>query len=199
MDEAGLIKDAKRGDVNAFNRLVLEYQQLAYNVAYRIMGDPQSAEDRTQESFIAAYQKLNQFRGGSFKSWLLRIVTNNCYDELRRYKRRPQSSLDEMTEDNESWDFMRANSDTPEQHQQKVELVSAIEQCLQGLPDEQRLVAVLCDVEGFDYQEIADITKNALGTVKSRISRARTKLRDCLQSMFGELLPPNYRLGDEGT
>jgi len=199
MDETALIKDAKRGDIDAFNRLVLEYQQLAYNVAYRIMGDPQSAEDRTQEAFISAYQKLNQFRGGSFKSWLLRIVTNSCYDELRRYKRRPQLSMDELTEDNESWGFMRADNDTPEQFQQKVELVSAIEQCLQNLPDEQRIVAVLCDVEGFDYKEIADITKNALGTVKSRISRARNKLRDCLQSLFGELLPLNYRLGDEGT
>jgi RNA polymerase sigma-70 factor (ECF subfamily) len=199
MDENALIQDAKKGDVNAFNHLVLTYQQLAYNVAYRIMGDPQLAEDRTQEAFISAYQNLNQFRGGSFKSWLLRIVTNSCYDELRRYKRRPQSSLEEMTDDSESWDFLQNDDDTPEQFQQRVEMVKAIEHCLQALPDEQRIVAVLCDVEGFDYQEIAQITKNALGTVKSRISRARARLRDCLQSLFGELLPDNYRLGSEGT
>lgn len=199
MDENALIQDAKKGDVNAFNHLVLTYQQLAYNVAYRIMGDPQLAEDRTQEAFISAYQNLNQFRGGSFKSWLLRIVTNSCYDELRRYKRRPQSSLEEMTDESESWDFLQNDDDTPEQFQQRVEMVKAIEACLKALPDEQRIVAVLCDVEGFDYQEIAKITKNALGTVKSRISRARARLRDCLQSLFGELLPDNYRLGSEGT
>ncbi len=199
MDENALIQDAKQGDVNAFNHLVITYQQLAYNVAYRIMGDPQLAEDRTQEAFISAYQNLNQFRGGSFKSWLLRIVTNSCYDELRRYKRRPQSSLEEMTDESESWDFLQNDDDTPEQFQQRVEMVKAIEACLQALPDEQRIVAVLCDVEGFDYQEIAHITKNALGTVKSRISRARARLRDCLQSLFGELLPDNYRLGSEGT
>ncbi|GAB4276219.1 MAG: sigma-70 family RNA polymerase sigma factor [Candidatus Promineifilaceae bacterium] len=199
MDENALIQDAKQGDVNAFNHLVLMYQQLAYNVAYRIMGDPQLAEDRTQEAFISAYQNLNQFRGGSFKSWLLRIVTNSCYDELRRYKRRPQSSLEEMTDESESWDFLQNDDDTPEQFQQRVEMVKAIENCLQALPDEQRIVAVLCDVEGFDYQEIAHITKNALGTVKSRISRARARLRDCLQSLFGELLPDEYRLGSEGT
>ena len=105
MNEEALIQDAQRGDVAAYNRLVLHYQSLAYNVAYRIMGEPQSAEDMTQEAFVSAYKALNRFRGGNFKAWLLRIVTNACYDELRRHKRRPQSSLDELTEDNESFAF----------------------------------------------------------------------------------------------
>ena len=98
MDETALIADAKKGDVQAYNRLVIHYQELAYNVARRIVGSPQAAEDITQESFIAAYQALNRFRGGSFKSWLLRIVTNTCYDHLRRQKRRASISLDELLE-----------------------------------------------------------------------------------------------------
>lgn len=197
MDEVTLITQAQKGDVAAFNRLVLHYQEAAYNLAYRIMRDPQTAEDMTQEAFISAYKSLNSFRGGSFKAWLMRIVTNGCYDELRRYKRRPQSSLDELMEDNESVAFLRSPTESPEGHRQQVELVQAIEHCLEALPDEQRVAAVLCDVEGYDYNEIAAIMSTSLGTVKSRISRARTRLRDCLRG-FGELLPGDYRLESEG-
>lgn len=197
MDEAALIRKAKEGDLPAFNRLVMEYQQAVYNVAYRIMGQPQAAEDVTQDAFISAYKSLRRFRGGSFKAWLMRIVTNGCYDELRRRKRRPQSSLDELTDDNESFAFMRSPDEGPEAHQQKVELMQAIEYCLSNLPEEQRVAAVLCDVEGYDYKEIAEITSASLGTVKSRMSRARAKLRACLQG-FAELLPTGYRLTSEG-
>ncbi|MCH8339878.1 MAG: sigma-70 family RNA polymerase sigma factor, partial [Chloroflexi bacterium] len=98
MDELALIQGAKSGDLDAFNRLVLNYQGLAFNVALRIMGDEPSAADATQEAFISAYRGLRRYRGGSFRAWLLRIVTNACYDELRRLKRRPAASLDEMTE-----------------------------------------------------------------------------------------------------
>jgi len=196
MDEAALIEKAKKGDVTAYNRLVIAHQQVVYNVAYRIMGEPQSAEDIVQESFIAAYQSLNKFRGGNFKSWLLRITTNRCYDELRKYKRRPQASIDEITEEHDSFAFMRDPEEGPEAFQQRVEMIKAIEECLQGLPDDQRITAVLCDIEGYDYNEIAEITRVSLGTVKSRMSRARQKLRDCLQGI-GELLPASYRLGNE--
>lgn len=197
MDEVKLIKQAQKGDVQAYNTLVLHYQQAVYNVAYRIMGEPQSAEDATQDAFISAYKALNKFRGGNFKAWLLRIATNGCYDELRRRKRRPQSSLEGITEDNdESFAFLRDPEIGPEARQQQLELVQAIEQCLQTLPDDQRVTAVLCDVEGYDYSEIASITDVSLGTVKSRMSRARAKLRDCLQG-FKELLPANYRLQGE--
>ena len=193
MDEEKLIAQAQQGDVTAYNRLVLHYQDIVYNVALRIMKDPGSAEDAAQEAFISAYNALKQFRGGSFKSWLLRIVTNACYDELRRRKRRPQSSLDAITEEIESPSFMADDSAGPEDRQQQVELIDAVERCLENLPDEQRIAAVLCDVEGREYQEIADIMSTSLGTVKSRISRARSKLRDCLRD-FGELLPAAYRL-----
>jgi RNA polymerase sigma factor (sigma-70 family) len=193
IDEASLIDRAQKGDVGAYNRLVLHYQDTVYNVAYRIMRDPASADDATQEAFISAYKAIKSFRGGNFKSWLLRIVTNSCYDELRRRKRRPQSSLDEITEEIESPSFMADDRDTPEDMRQRVELVDAVKRCLDELPDEQRVAAVLCDVEGREYQEIAEIMSISLGTVKSRISRARSKLRDCLQG-FGELLPAEYRL-----
>jgi RNA polymerase sigma-70 factor, ECF subfamily len=110
IDEESLIARAQKGDVSAYNRLVLHYQDAVYNVAYRIMNDPASADDATQEAFISAYKAIRQFRGGSFKSWLLRIVTNSCYDELRRRKRRPQSSLDEITEEVESPSFLADDS-----------------------------------------------------------------------------------------
>ncbi len=194
LDEERLIQQAKQGDIDAYNRLVMHYQQMVYNVTYRIMGEPQAAEDASQEAFVSAYKALNRFRGGSFKSWLLRIATNACYDELRRRKRRPQSSLDELTEDNESFSFLSSSDIGPEGQSQQLETMRAIEHCLSCLPDDQRVTAVLCDVEGYNYQEIADITHVSLGTVKSRMSRARAKLRDCLQG-FAELLPASYRLG----
>ena len=193
MDEEALIKKAQDGDVVAFNRLVLKYQEAVYNVAYRIMGDPQSAEDATQEAFISAYKALKRFRGGNFKSWLMRIATNACYDELRRRKRRPQTSLDKITDENESFAFLRSPDEGPEKAQQRLEMMHAIEDCLRTLPDDQRITAVLGDVEGYNYQEIAGMTGVSLGTVKSRMSRARAKLRDCLQGVK-ELLPASYRL-----
>jgi RNA polymerase sigma-70 factor (ECF subfamily) len=193
MDEEALIKKAQKGDIAAFNRLVLHYQEAVYNVAYRIMGEPQSAEDATQEAFISAYHALNSFRGGSFKSCLMRIATNACYDELRRRKRRPQTSLDKLTDENESFVYLRSADDSPEVAQQRLEVMHAIEDCLRALPDDQRITAVLCDVEGYDYQEIAGITGVSLGTVKSRMSRARARLRECLQEVK-ELLPASYRL-----
>ncbi len=193
MDKASLIKDAQKGDIVAYNSLVLHYQDAVYNVAYRIMGEPDAAADATQEAFISAYRALNHFRGGSFKSWLMRIVTNACYDELRRRKRRPQSSLDEIEENFESSPVLiNQDLDGPEKLRQQAELVEAIQRCLDDLPDDQRMAAVLCDVEGYDYKEIASTLSVSLGTVKSRISRARSKLRDCLQG-FGELLPADYR------
>lgn len=195
MDEAALISSAQRGDVNAYNGLVLHYQDQAFNVAYRIIGDMDSAADAAQEAFIAAYRALGSFRGGSFKSWLLRIVTNACYDELRRRKRRPQSSLEALYVEDEGEAEARfaSSSESPEGYSQRMELNQAIQDCLGGLPDDQRSVAVLCDIEGFNYEEISQIAGLALGTVKSRLSRARARLRDCLRG-FEELLPEAYRL-----
>ncbi|HLV43448.1 MAG TPA: sigma-70 family RNA polymerase sigma factor [Aggregatilineales bacterium] len=199
MDEAALIKQAQGGEIDAYNTLVLHYQELAYNIAYRIVGEPDAAADATQEAFISAYRALGSFRGGSFKSWLLRIVTNACYDELRRRKRRPQAALEALYVEDESPEpgtSFTTEMENPETYAQRMDLQEAIMDCLQDLPEDQRAVTVMCDIEGFSYDEIADMAGVALGTVKSRLSRARSKLRDCLRG-FGELLPAEYRLSDE--
>lgn len=184
MDEQSLIAAARSGDVEAFNRLILAYQDLAFTVAYRIIGDADSAADATQEAFIAAFRKLHQLRGEAFKSWLMRIVTNACYDELRRRRRRPATSLEALYEPQEAASaelHLHARQENPEQRAQHSELTALIERCLQALPDDQRVIAILSDVEGYTYQEIAGIVGLPLGTVKSRLSRARARLRDCLR------------------
>jgi RNA polymerase sigma-70 factor (ECF subfamily) len=202
MDEPALILDAQRGDLNAFNRLVLEYQIPAYNLAYRIMGEGDSAADAAQEAFISAYKHIAYYRGGSFKAWLFRIVTNACYDELRRRKRRPAASLEALSvvpegPDADAEASLVSKDESPEAHVERKELAREIQNCLDHLPDDMRVVAVMCDLQGMDYAEIAQATGAALGTVKSRLSRARARLRDCLQSVR-ELLPTAYRL-DEGS
>lgn len=197
MQDEKWIAAAKRGDVEAFNHLVLRYQDLAYTIAYRITGDPAAASDATQEAFIAAFRKLHQFRGERFQPWLLRIVTNACYDELRRAKRRPAASLDEVYETAGEPDAaLNPAPPSPEAAAQQAELSAAIQDCISALPDDQRAIAVLADVEEYAYAEIAEITDLPLGTVKSRLSRARARLRDCLRGI-GELLPAEFRLMDE--
>ena len=199
MDESALIHSAQKGDIDAFNRLVLAYQHQVYNLAYRIMGDEASEGDAAQEGFISAYNHLKSFRGGSFKSWLLRIVTNACYDDLRKRKRRPASSLEDLAGDeNGEGEFeVPSAADGPETIVQQHELAAMLQTGITTLPDDQRIVLVLSDVQGLSYEEIAEITNSNLGTVKSRLSRARGKLREYLQS-HGELLPAQYRLEGDG-
>lgn len=198
-DEQQLIRQAQRGDINAFNTLVLAYQDRLYNAAYRIMGDPASASDITQEAFITAYRRLETYRGGSFRAWLLRIVTNTSYDELRRRQRRPATSLDDLSGvDSDDEPPIPDNNPSPEQSVQQSELHHAIQDCINALGSDQRAVLVLSDVEELSYQEIAEIVGANLGTVKSRLSRARVAVRDCLQTVQ-ELLPSEYRLNNEPT
>ncbi|MFN8596005.1 MAG: sigma-70 family RNA polymerase sigma factor [Anaerolineae bacterium] len=201
MDENALIQSARKGDLDAFNTLVLAYQHQVYNLAYRIMGDEAAASDATQDAFISAYKNLKSFRGGSFKSWLLRIVTNACYDDLRRRKRRPATSLDELTngEDGEAEFDVPSADDGPETIAQRHELAQLLQRGITTLPDDQRIVLVLSDVQGMSYEEIAEMTNSNLGTVKSRLSRARAKLREYLQQTHGELLPEIYRLEGSQT
>ena len=193
MDEIQAIRAAQKGDLAAFNRLVMAYQGMAYNVAYRILGDAPAAADACQEAFLSAFRGIQAFRGGSFKSWLLRIVTNACYDQLRYAGRRPADSLDEMDEDSEYSPKLVNGQERPEDYALRRELNGLIEEGIQSLPADQRVVLVLSDVQGFAYQEIAEITATSLGTVKSRLSRARSKLRDYLME-HQELLPAQYRL-----
>lgn len=198
MDESGLIVAAKNGDLDSFNLLVVTYQDQVYNHAYRMMGEESAAADATQEAFISAFKNLHSFRGGSFRAWLFRIVTNACYDELRRRKRRPSTSLeplDDSGEEIESPVWLADPSDTPEQRLERLELEKAIQQCLEDLPEDFRSVVLMVDINGLDYTEAALSIGKPVGTVKSRLARARGKLRDCLKG-FAELLPSVYRQGD---
>jgi len=192
MDESALIKAAQSGDVNAFNSLVLAYQQIAYNVAYRVLGNRDAARDATQDGFIRAFRALSQYRGGSFKSWLLRIVTNCCYDQMRAKKRRPSTPLDDLVEDDEHSTILADDTETPEAHVEREEMGVLLQRALKSLPEDQRMVVVLCDVQGLSYEEAANACSVALGTVKSRLSRARGKMRDYLLQR-PELLPDSLR------
>ncbi len=201
MDEPALISQAQQGDLEAFNRLILAYQSQVYNLALRLMGDPASASDATQEAFISAFRGLRRFRGGSFKAWLLRIVRNACYDEFRRWSRRPSTSLDDMSPysvgpEPESSVKLTSTDESPEEAMESAELAQAIQDCLDRLQPDSRILAVLVDVQGHNYQEAAAVIGKPIGTVKSRLSRARAKLRDCLQG-YRELLPSAFRLEDE--
>ncbi len=196
MDEIALIQAARGGDLDSFNRLVLEYQDLVYNQAYRMIGEEEAADDAAQTAFISAFNHLSSFRGGSFKAWLLRIVTNACYDELRRRKRRPTiplEPLDDAGEEVESPSWMVDPADRPEEQVLRVELQNAIQHCLDKLPDDFRSAVVMVDVQGLDYSEAAESIGTPIGTIKSRLARARLRLRDCLNG-FAELLPAGVRL-----
>lgn len=199
MDETALIQSAQRGDLDAFNTLVLAYQDLLFSAAVRILGDDELAADATQDAFISAFRGLNLYRGGSFKAWLLRTVTNACYDELRRKKRRPTTPLEPDQADGEEMETPRWLADpalTPEESAEAVELEHAIQHCLDGLPMDFRTVVVMADLQGLDYAEVAAALRAPLGTIKSRLARARLRLRECLQG-FAELLPANMRLEGE--
>jgi RNA polymerase sigma-70 factor (ECF subfamily) len=199
MDEQALIYAARQGDLDAFNRLVIAYQDLVYSQAYRVLGESQSADDAAQEAFISAYHNLKSYRGGSFRAWLLRIVTNACYDELRRRKRRPTAPLeplDDAGEEVESPHWIADPGELPEDSVERAELARAIQRCIDGLPVEFRVVVALVDVQGMDYGEASQVIGKPLGTIKSRLARARGRMRDCLQG-FWELLPAAFRLEGE--
>lgn len=191
-EERRLVDRAQRGDVESFNALVRGYEARVYNLCYRMLGDADSAADAAQDAFLAAFRNLRSFRGGSFRSWMLRIATNACYDQLRARKRRPTVSLDEGDDDEEASPLQIADlAESPSDFALRRELAAAIERGLSELPDEQRIILVLSDIEGLAYDEIAQITNTNLGTVKSRLSRGRARLRDVLKA--GELLPARYR------
>lgn len=194
MDQQSLIAAAKRGDLQAFNQLILAHQSMAFNLAYRILGDGEAAADVTQEAFLKAFRGLKAYRGGSFKAWILRIVTNACYDYLRSQQRRPANSLEAMLEESPDHSLlMREEGESPDDYVLRAELSNVIQAGIATLPPDQRTALILSDILGFSYQEIAEIATINLGTVKSRLSRAREKLRAYLLE-HEELLPATYRL-----
>ncbi len=185
--EADLVSATQRGDLESFNQLVLSYQDRVFSLASRIVGDDDLAEDITQITFLAAYRNVSGFRGGSFRSWLLKIATNACFDELRRRKKHPNQSL-EYEEDREEKLFpmydLPIPSYLPEKAYEQRELNQAIQRALNQLDADRRAVVVLVDLQDFDYQEAAQILGVPVGTVKSRLGRARLQLRQPLKT-FG--------------
>jgi RNA polymerase sigma-70 factor, ECF subfamily len=192
-DEELAIARTLKGDLDAFNELVLKYERIAYSVAYRMLQSSDAASDAVQESFIKAYRALPSFKNGSFKSWLMRIVINTCYDAIRSNRR---FTLEEISDDS-LYEFTRERGEhvphqlvdpheSPQDFVERMEFGAQIELGLRSLPHEQRMVLVLYDIHGYSYEEISEITSMAMGTVKSRISRARQKLRDFLLQQ-GEL------------
>ncbi len=184
VDDAELLAAARRGDVSAFNGLVLRYQRAVYNVCARTLDSPEDAADITQEAFLSAYRSLAAFRGPAegFRPWLLRIAVNGCYDALRRRRRRPAESLDQWPDEAEDGPRQAPADPTPLPDQQALtaETRRQIEAGLAALAPDQRLTVVLCDVQGLSYEEAAAAMGVEVGTVKSRLSRARVRLRDFL-------------------
>ena len=185
--EEALIQNASNGDLDAFNQLVLIYQNIAYNHARAMLGDPDSAEDATQESFIKAFQSLKDFRGGSFRAWLLKIVTNSAYDILRRSHRHPTQPLipeDDHGEEIESPVWLTDPSTSVQEEVEEKEFSNDIYKTLDQLPDVYRSVLTLVDLYELDYTEAAHILQVPLGTIKSRLARARSQMKNRLQGVM---------------
>jgi RNA polymerase sigma-70 factor, ECF subfamily len=193
-DEDRDVPAAVAGDRAAYERLVARHQDGVFGLCLRFTGDFDAADDAAQETFIAALRAIPRFQGGNFRSWLYRIATNKCRDGYRSTARRRQLPLEEEV-DHPVESFIAAGqpAPTPEQHLDLVSLHAAIRTGLDGLPHDQREALVLRDINGLAYEEIATILSVGLGTVKSRISRARARMREFLLANR-ELLPDSARL-----
>lgn len=190
LNEAELIAASQRGELFAFNRLVEFHPASIFNHAAQVLGSIPGAENAAQETFIAAFMNIKACQGGSFKGWLFRIATNTCYDQLRQKQRRPGASLDEHLE-NPSFQpsFVAAG---PEEQAPSAQLARELQRAIAGLSEYERRVLLLSDVGGLSYEEVAEAAGCSLGTVKSRLSRARGRVREELKAKQ-ELLPARLR------
>lgn len=180
-----LVKKSQSGDVESFELLISSYDKRAYNIAYRIMRNEEDAKDMAQEALFRVFRSIKDFKGQSaFSTWLYRIVTNICLDELRRRKNEKYVPIDStiQTDSGELHMELCSDKETPERAFERDEQRELIKNAIDGLSEEYRSVIVLRDIQGFSYDEISVILDCSLGTVKSRINRARTILRDRLKS-----------------
>jgi RNA polymerase sigma-70 factor (ECF subfamily) len=175
--EAELLRRALERDLDAFNGLIDLHQRSVYNLCLRMLGSPASAEDAAQDAFLSAFRSIHTFRGNAFRPWLMRIAANACTDELRRRGRRPAVSLDAPLPGSDEHIDVPDTAAGPETVALRSEQAAVIQAALLLLPEDQRLAVVLCDIQGFAYEEIAASMNCSVGTVKSRISRGRDKLR----------------------
>ncbi len=191
LDESSLVYSAQHGDLEAFNLLVDRYQTLLFRIALRMLGDEDDAADAAQLAWISAFRNLTGFRGGNLRTWLARVVVNTCYDEIRRRHRRREVPLQQYNADGQEVEIDCWLEDpTPgvEEIVDAKEFDHAVGKCLQSLAPVYRSMLVLVDIEGMSYEEAAVAAHVPMGTVRSRLARARMALRDKLQSS-SELLP----------
>ena len=190
-DEQRLIQLSRDGDYDAFNRLVVEYQDAIFAVVLRTVRNRATAEDITQDTFISAFRKISSYRGGIFRAWLFRIAKNASLDYLRKVARRGESSIEEdivyFSE------IVEDDSQDPLADALNSELARLIDHCLDSLSEDHRFAMVMIDIEGYQYDEAAESIGVSIGTVKSRLNRARARMRDCVQQQ-PELLPASMRL-----
>jgi RNA polymerase sigma-70 factor (ECF subfamily) len=194
--EKRLIEAAQRGDLDAFNQLILRYQNLLFGIALRLLNDEDVAADAVQEALISAFRRFHTFRGDSLRSWLARVVVNACYDEMRKKRRQHSVPLEQYNSEGDEIETSYWLVDTqanPELQFETSELEGAIQKSLNKLPPIYRLMLVLVDIEGLSYEEAAMAARVPVGTVKSRLARARLQMQKSLQAA-GELLPASYRV-----
>lgn len=195
-EEKDLIKAAQRGDLNAFNALILRYQNLLFGIALRMLGDEDTASDAVQEALISAFSKFNTFRGGSLRSWLARVTVNACYDEMRRKRRQREVPIEQFNmegEEVEDLSWLIDPAARPEEQYDSFEMESAIQQSLNLLTPAYREALVLVDIEGLSYEEASMAARVPVGTVKSRLARARLQIRSALQG-YKDLLPTQFSM-----
>ncbi len=193
-DEHLILAMARGGDVDAFNRLVILHQDAVYGFSLSLTRQPSIADDVTQETFISAFRSISKMRGDNVRAWLLRIARNKAYDYFRRQKRRRESSVDEETE--VFRERLVSDNPSPADVAMNSELREALEHCVGALSHGHREVIVLIDVQGGSYENASAVCGVNIGTVKSRLNRARRRVRDCLRGFPG-LLPG--RMGLEAT
>ncbi|HEY9061590.1 MAG TPA: sigma-70 family RNA polymerase sigma factor [Pseudobacteroides sp.] len=204
-NEKYLLGLSKKGDIEAFEMLMEKYQKKVFNIALRLLGNYDDASEVTQEVFIRIYKSIGSFKGESqISTWIYRIATNVCLDELRKRKRKWVMSLDEEYH-KENGDYIIQVEDdkpTPDVVMEQKTIKSAVKNAIDKLSEKYKLIIILRDIQGFSYEEISEIVKTPVGTVKSRINRARLQLKELLLKEK-ELFSDNFvkdierRAGDE--
>jgi RNA polymerase sigma-70 factor (ECF subfamily) len=179
-DVAALIERARSGDARAFEDLARREERALYRHAARIVGPGADAEDVVQDALLSAWRSIRSFEGTSFRAWLFRIVTNRALDRMRARKRRPELPLEPAEDEDLTWAEPASPGPELADVAASREALAAVEEALRLVPDEQRAALLLRDVEGFAYDEIALMTGVEIGTVKSRIHRARVSVRNAL-------------------
>ena len=179
-DDRDLVGRARRGDREAFTQLIVQYQVPLYNMALRMVGKPDDAADIAQEAFLRAWEKIRTLREAPFKAWLFQIAANLCYDHFRR-GRRFGVMPDEETQQTSNVVGLGIAMPDPQERAEANERTRLVRDSIQALDHDMRIAIVLRDVNGMAYDEIASVLGVPLGTVKSRIARARAQVQERLQ------------------